>query len=62
MSYKLGPATCKTFPFLKKSEEALCDADQALRPDMFLNIMQQLRPLKSFLDNLPSVYEKIGSK
>jgi 3-deoxy-7-phosphoheptulonate synthase len=37
-----------------KPEEALCDADQALTPDIFLNIMKRLRPLKTFLDNLPS--------
>jgi 3-deoxy-7-phosphoheptulonate synthase len=37
-----------------KPEEALCDADQALTPDIFLNIMKRLRPLKSFLNNLPS--------
>jgi 3-deoxy-7-phosphoheptulonate synthase len=33
-------------------EEALCDADQALTPDIFSNMMKRLRPLKSFLDNL----------
>jgi 3-deoxy-7-phosphoheptulonate synthase len=32
--------------------EALCDADQALTPAMFDGIMKQLRPLRSFLDNL----------
>jgi len=37
-----------------KPEEALCDADQALTPDIFSNIMKRLRPLKSFLNNLPS--------
>ena len=36
-----------------KPEEALCDADQALTPDMFANMMKRLRPLKSFLNNLP---------
>ena len=35
-------------------EEALCDADQALTPDIFSSIMKRLRPLKSFLNNLPS--------
>ena len=35
-----------------KPDEALCDADQALTPDIFSNIMKRLRPLKSFLDNL----------
>ena len=34
-------------------QEALCDADQALTPEMFANIMRRLRPLKSFLNNLP---------
>ena len=37
-----------------KPKEALCDADQALTPDMFANMMKRLRPLKSFLNNLPS--------
>jgi 3-deoxy-7-phosphoheptulonate synthase len=37
-----------------KPEEALCDADQALTPDLFANMMKRLRPLKSFLNNLPS--------
>jgi 3-deoxy-7-phosphoheptulonate synthase len=35
-------------------EEALCDADQALTPAIFANIMKRLRPLKSFLNDLPS--------
>ena len=43
-----------------KPEEALCDADQALTPDMFANMMKRLRPLKSFLNNLPS--ESTGKK
>ena len=34
-----------------KPQEALCDADQALTPDMFANMMERLRPLKSFLNN-----------
>ena len=34
-------------------EEALCDADQALTPAIFSNIMTRLRPLKSFLNDLP---------
>jgi 3-deoxy-7-phosphoheptulonate synthase len=34
-----------------KPEDALCDADQALTPDMFASMMQRLRPLKSFLNN-----------
>jgi 3-deoxy-7-phosphoheptulonate synthase len=36
-----------------KPQEALCDADQALTPDMFANMMKRLRPLKSFINNLP---------
>lgn len=40
-----------------KPEEALCDAEQALTPDMFIDIMGRLRALKSFLDN-PNVIEK----
>jgi 3-deoxy-7-phosphoheptulonate synthase len=43
-----------------KPEEALCDADQALTPDMFANMMKRLRPLKSFLNNLPP--ESTGKK
>jgi 3-deoxy-D-arabino-heptulosonate 7-phosphate (DAHP) synthase len=37
-----------------KPEEALCDADQALTPAIFAHMMKRLRPLKSFLNNLPS--------
>ena len=37
-----------------KPAEALCDADQALTPHAFSSIMQRLRPLKSFLNDLPS--------
>ena len=37
-----------------KPQEALCDADQALTPDMFADMMKRLRPLKSFLNNQPS--------
>ncbi len=36
-----------------KPEEALCDADQALTPEMFTGILKRLRPLRSFLDQLP---------
>ena len=43
-----------------KPEEALCDADQALTPDIFSSIMKRLRPLKSFLNNLPS--QQTGKK
>ena len=32
---------------------ALCDADQALTPPIFADIMQRLRPLKTFMDSLP---------
>ena len=34
-----------------KPEEALCDADQTLTPEMFSNVMSQVRPLKAFLEN-----------
>jgi 3-deoxy-7-phosphoheptulonate synthase len=37
-----------------KPEEALCDAEQALTPDAFANMMKRLRPLKSFLNDLLS--------
>jgi 3-deoxy-7-phosphoheptulonate synthase len=33
-----------------RPKEALCDAEQALTPDMFDNIMRRLRPLRSFMD------------
>ncbi|EFK08440.1 3-deoxy-7-phosphoheptulonate synthase [delta proteobacterium NaphS2] len=33
--------------------EALCDADQALTPDLFEDMMRQLRPLQSFMERLP---------
>ncbi len=33
--------------------EALCDADQAFTPDGFETLMQQLRPLRAFMDRLP---------
>jgi 3-deoxy-7-phosphoheptulonate synthase len=33
--------------------EALCDADQALTPDRFEALMQQLRPLRAFMDRMP---------
>lgn len=36
-----------------RPEEALCDADQALTPAMFQRLMQRLRPLRSFMDQLP---------
>lgn len=37
-----------------KPEEALCDADQALTPAMFADIMARLRPLRSFMNKLPA--------
>jgi 3-deoxy-7-phosphoheptulonate synthase len=37
-----------------KPEEALCDADQALTPAIFADIMGRLRPLRTFMDKLPS--------
>jgi 3-deoxy-7-phosphoheptulonate synthase len=36
-----------------KPEEALCDADQALTPAIFADIMGRLRPLRTFMDKLP---------
>ena len=36
-------------------EEALCDAAQALTPEMFTGIMSQVRPLQSFLEGRGSV-------
>jgi 3-deoxy-7-phosphoheptulonate synthase len=37
-----------------KPAEALCDADQALTPALFKDIMQRLRPLRTFMDKLPA--------
>jgi 3-deoxy-7-phosphoheptulonate synthase len=37
-----------------KPEEALCDAGQALTPVMFADIMTRLRPLRSFMNKLPT--------
>ena len=37
-----------------KPEEALCDADQALTPAIFADIMNRLRPLRTFMDKLPA--------
>ena len=34
--------------------EALCNADQALTPDMFDTIVRRLRPLRSFMDQWQS--------
>ena len=34
-----------------KPQEALCDAQQALTPEMFTDLMQQVRPLKAFLSD-----------
>ncbi len=36
-----------------KPAEALCDADQALTPELFARIMGDLRPLSSFMKKLP---------
>ncbi|NNF97869.1 MAG: 3-deoxy-7-phosphoheptulonate synthase [Desulfobacteraceae bacterium] len=35
-------------------EKALCDADQALTPVLFDNLMRRIRPLQAFMQNLPS--------
>jgi 3-deoxy-7-phosphoheptulonate synthase len=35
-----------------KPQEALCDADQALTPVIFEDMMRRLRPLHSFMDQL----------
>ena len=35
-------------------QEALCDADQALTPDIFAGLMERLRPLRSFMGELES--------
>ncbi|MFZ7127228.1 MAG: 3-deoxy-7-phosphoheptulonate synthase [Desulfobacterales bacterium] len=35
-------------------QAALCDADQALTPDMFEDLMARLRPLRAFMEQLPS--------
>lgn len=37
-----------------KPQEALCDADQALTPDMFDGLMRRVRNLKSFLNQSPT--------
>ena len=36
-----------------KPAEALCDADQALTPELFARIMGDLRPLSEFMEKLP---------
>lgn len=41
-----------------KPEEALCDADQALTPAIFADIMGRLRPLRTFMDKLPGERKK----
>jgi len=41
-----------------KPEEALCDADQALTPAIFADIMDRLRPLRTFMDKLPVARNK----
>jgi 3-deoxy-7-phosphoheptulonate synthase len=35
-----------------KPSEALCDADQALTPEMFEDIMRRIRPMQSFMEQL----------
>ena len=35
-----------------RPSEALCDADQALTPDMFANVMRRIRPMQSFMERL----------
>jgi 3-deoxy-7-phosphoheptulonate synthase len=35
-------------------KEALCDANQALTPDIFAGLMNRLQPLRSFLNQLES--------
>ncbi len=35
-----------------KPAEALCDADQALTPDIFADMMGRLRPLQTFMEDL----------
>jgi 3-deoxy-7-phosphoheptulonate synthase len=35
-----------------RPQEALCDAQQALTPEMFADLMKQVRPLKSFLSKM----------
>ena len=37
-----------------KPEEALCDADQALTPELFDKMMRKIRPLRAFMDQLPA--------
>ncbi|MGD8251498.1 MAG: 3-deoxy-7-phosphoheptulonate synthase [Desulfobacterales bacterium] len=35
-------------------DEALCDADQALTPDAFHSLMEQVRSLRTFVEKLPA--------
>jgi 3-deoxy-7-phosphoheptulonate synthase len=35
-----------------RPQEALCDAQQALTPEMFADLMKQVRPLRSFLSKM----------
>jgi 3-deoxy-7-phosphoheptulonate synthase len=35
-------------------DEALCDADQALTPDGFHSLMEQVRSLRTFVEKLPA--------
>lgn len=39
-------------------KEALCDADQALTPPMFADLMNQIRPLHQFMTTLPKNNKK----
>ena len=34
-------------------QAALSDADQALTPQMFADLMKRIKPLKAFMENLP---------
>jgi len=45
-----------------KPQEALCDAAQALTPDMFAGLMKQVRPLNSFLDSLADTPTDSGAQ
>jgi len=40
-----------------RPQEAICDADQALTPAQFAQIMAKIRPLQRFFDEMP---EKTG--
>ena len=40
--------------------EALCDADQAMTPDRFDALMQQIRPLRAFMERTPAPSGGVG--